>query len=53
LLSALFFINLGILALLVEKYEIDERIAGLYALIIVTVISYFGHKFWSFKSKEK
>lgn len=48
-----FFLNLGILVIFVEYVKVDKRVAQVYALFIVTIISYIGHKFWSFKSKEK
>ena len=44
-----FFANLGILVLLIEKFNIGKKIAGLYSLILITIISYFGHKLWSFR----
>ena len=44
-----FLINLGILSLLVERFKVGEELGGFIALVIVTGISFFGHKFWSFK----
>lgn len=44
-----FLINLVILALFVEKFMFDPKIAQIFALGIVTMISFFGHKYWSFK----
>ncbi len=44
-----FLINLVILALFVEKFMFDPKIAQIFALCIVTMISFFGHKYWSFK----
>lgn len=44
-----FIINLIILALLVEKLMLNPKISQLFALGIVTLISFFGHKYWSFR----
>jgi len=44
-----FLINLSLLALLVEKFMLNPKIAGIFALGIVTMISFGGHKYWSFR----
>lgn len=44
-----FLINLVILALFVEKFMINPKIAQVFALCIVIMISFFGHKYWSFR----
>ena len=44
-----FLINLFLLALFVEKFNIDPKIAVIFALGIVAIISFLGHKYWSFR----
>lgn len=44
-----FLLNSGILILFVEKFMLDKRIAQVFAMFIVTIISYLGHKLWSFR----
>lgn len=44
-----FLINLSLLALLVEKFMFNPKIAGVFALGICAMISFFGHKYWSFR----
>lgn len=44
-----FLINIVILALFVEKLMLDPKIGQIFALCIVTLISFFGHKYWSFR----
>jgi putative flippase GtrA len=44
-----FLINLVILALFVEKFMLNPKIAQVFALGIVTLVSFFGHKHWSFR----
>lgn len=46
-----FVVNLGILMVMVEKIKMSKEIAQVVALFIVTAISFFGHKFWSFSKK--
>lgn len=46
-----FLVNLVILMLMVEKVKMNKEIAQVVALFIVTLISFFGHKFWSFSKK--
>jgi putative flippase GtrA len=44
-----FLINLVILAIFVEKMMFNPKIAQLFALGVVSIISFFGHKYWSFR----
>lgn len=46
---------LGLIAitLFVKKIGMNEYIAGLLNLIVTTLISWFGHKYFSFKNREK
>jgi putative flippase GtrA len=44
-----FILNLVLLVVFVELLKFDKRIAQLFALLFTTVISYIGHKLWSFK----
>lgn len=43
--------NVLLLGLLVDVLGFDPRIGQLFVLPVVTLISFFGHKFWSFGSK--
>lgn len=44
-----FLINLVILALFVEKMMFNPKIAQVFALSVVSIISFYGHKYWSFR----
>lgn len=44
-----FLINLVILALFVEKLMFNPKIAQVFALSVVSIISFYGHKYWSFR----
>lgn len=44
-----FLINLALLSLLVQFVGINSLVAQVISLIITTVITYIGHKHWSFK----
>ncbi len=44
-----FLINLVILAIFVEKMMFNPKIAQLLALGVVSIISFYGHKYWSFR----
>lgn len=44
-----FMINLALLSLLVETVRTDVVYAQLFSLAVTTAISFFGHKYWSFK----
>ncbi len=43
-----FISNLALLAIFVEKLMIDKAIGGFLSLMIVTILSFFGHKLWTF-----
>jgi putative flippase GtrA len=45
-----FLINLIVLFIFVNFIGISKLIGQIFALFITTIISYVGHKFWSFKS---
>ena len=42
-------INGVFLTIFIEFFKINNLIAGLLTIIIITFISFFGHKFYSFK----
>ena len=44
-----FLINVVILALFVETLMLNPKIAQVFALGVVTIISFYGHKYWSFR----
>lgn len=44
-----FIANAITLFILVEVFNFDPRIGQLFAIPIITIISFTGHKFWSFK----
>ena len=44
-----FVINGILLSIFVEIFKISTQLSGFIALISVTLLSYAGHKFWSFK----
>jgi putative flippase GtrA len=44
-----FGLNSLLLMGFVEKMRVEKRIAQGYALFIVTLVSYLGHKLWSFR----
>jgi putative flippase GtrA len=43
--------NVSLLGFLVEALTVNPRIGQLIALPLVTIISYFGHRYWSFNGK--
>lgn len=45
-----FSVNSFLLLLFVEKLMLGPNIGQVFALSIVTMISFFGHKYWSFRS---
>jgi Predicted membrane protein len=47
-----YFANLGLLAIMIEKFYLGKEISGLISLFIMTMISFVGHNFWSFKDKK-
>ena len=44
-----FIVNLMLLMFFVEKFMLNPKIAGVLALIVISIISFYGHKYWSFK----
>lgn len=49
--AASYIINLGLLYMLIDRLEMNEYLAGMFGLIVTTLISYFGHNKFSFKEK--
>lgn len=47
-----FFVNLFLLAILVDTIEMDKLIAQAIALFLTTLVSFFGHKYWSFRTSK-
>lgn len=47
-----FLVNLFLLTLLVDTIGMNKLIAQAMALFLTTVVSFFGHKFWSFRSSK-
>lgn len=43
------FSNAALLILLVDYLKLSAYLGGFLAMILVTVISFIGHKFWSFR----
>lgn len=43
-----YFINLFLLMVFVEVYPMEKALAGFISMIIVTILSFLGHKFISF-----
>lgn len=48
-----FFVNLGLMAILVDIFKIDAIYASLIIAVIMTTYNYLLHKKWSFKLKTK
>lgn len=46
--GVMFLLNAVVLTLLVEFAGMTPQIGGLLALFVTTVLSFCGHKFWSF-----
>ncbi|MBP3461171.1 MAG: GtrA family protein [Bacilli bacterium] len=46
-----YLIGLGSLYILVDILKIDKYLAGALNLVITTLISWFGHKYFSFRQK--
>lgn len=44
-----FVINLVLLSFFIEVLEMDKAIAGFISLALVAIISFTGHKLWSFR----
>lgn len=47
-----FFVNLFLLTLLVDTIGLNKLIAQAIALFLTTGISFFGHKYWSFRASK-
>ena len=45
-----FLLNLGVMKLFVDVWQMNSYLAGAVALVFTTLISYSGHNFFSFKS---
>lgn len=45
-----FVVNLILLIFFVEKFMFNPKIAGVLAIIIISIISFYGHRYWSFRS---
>lgn len=44
-----FIVNLFLLTILVDTIEMNKLIAQAIALLFTTLVSFFGHKYWSFR----
>lgn len=44
--------NMLILYIAVERLAVDPRLGQLFVLPLVTLLSYFGHKYWSFQGAK-
>jgi putative flippase GtrA len=47
-----FFVNLFLLTILVDTIEVNKLIAQAIALFLTTLVSFFGHKYWSFRTSK-
>ncbi|MRN54372.1 GtrA family protein [Paenibacillus monticola] len=47
-----FFVNLFLLTILVDTIEMNKLIAQAIALFLTTLVSFFGHKYWSFRTSK-
>lgn len=47
-----FFVNLFLLSILVDTIEMNKLIAQAIALFLTTLVSFFGHKYWSFRTSK-
>ncbi len=47
-----FFVNLFLLSILVDTIDMNKLIAQAIALFLTTLVSFFGHKYWSFKTSK-
>ncbi|OKP84620.1 hypothetical protein A3842_07920 [Paenibacillus sp. P3E] len=47
-----FFVNLFLLTLLVDTIGMNKLIAQAIALFLTTGVSFFGHKYWSFRASK-
>jgi len=44
-----YLLNISIISLLIEFLNLTAEVSGLFSTFICTIVSYVGHKFWSFK----
>jgi putative flippase GtrA len=44
-----YILNLAVLAVLVEGLSLDKRLSQAAVTCVLTAVSYFGHRLWSFK----
>lgn len=44
-----YILNVSLIALGIDYYELSEELSGLFATIICTIISFAGHKYYSFR----
>lgn len=51
--AASYLINLLILFIFIDIFGSNKFIAGLITLLITTIISFWGHKYFSFKSSNR
>ncbi|KWX86473.1 hypothetical protein AMQ83_18695 [Paenibacillus riograndensis] len=47
-----FFVNLLLLSIFIHQLGINKFYAQAISLFITTLISFFGHKYWSFKASK-
>jgi putative flippase GtrA len=50
--SITFIINLLSLSIFVDFLQIDKITSQLFALTITTILSFLGHKYWSFRKNK-
>ena len=48
-----YLVNVNLIALFVKKAGLSDELAGLFATIICTAVSFFGHKFFSFRKTQQ
>ncbi|RQW80492.1 MAG: GtrA family protein [Methanothrix sp.] len=51
--AGVFLTNAAVLIISVNIFNVDPRISQLIALPIITIISFAGHKYWSFKKGKQ
>lgn len=44
-----FVVNVILLIIFVEKFMLNPKIAGILAIGVISIISYYGHRYWSFR----
>jgi len=50
--GVVYIVNLFFLWLFVNEWHINELISQAFILVILTIISFIGHKFWSFNIEK-